>query len=219
MREWRTSGSVGRAPGNRCLYPEPDCLQRPLLRRSRFRQQLRPGVIAPRKAWRLWQGESPWRVRASHPPVARLASLAESQLSTRRTRGAPRRQRLLEAAGVTAPPAGLGQLRHGHGGRRGCERSRRPQERHRCGQVEQGRRRPQAVACRTRAVAERGKPQTLLSVANLGSWSPAPEAPQGQPGPGPLLEPPRHGGPGDRQAAQSRPRERPPETDGVSYHA
>src|SRR5437763_4934440 len=43
-RETFTSGSVGRAPGNRCLYPEPDCLQRPLLRRSRFRQQVKPSV-------------------------------------------------------------------------------------------------------------------------------------------------------------------------------
>jgi 2-dehydropantoate 2-reductase len=40
MRETFTSGSVGRAPGNRCLYPEPDRLQPPLLRRSRFRQQV-----------------------------------------------------------------------------------------------------------------------------------------------------------------------------------
>ena len=44
MRETFTSGSVGRAPGNRCLYPEPDCLQRPLLRRSRFRQQVSASV-------------------------------------------------------------------------------------------------------------------------------------------------------------------------------
>ena len=42
MRETCTSGSVGRAPGNRCLYPEPDCLQRPL--RSRFRQQVSASV-------------------------------------------------------------------------------------------------------------------------------------------------------------------------------
>ena len=34
MRETFTSGSVGRAPGNRCLYPEPDCLQRPVRRSS-----------------------------------------------------------------------------------------------------------------------------------------------------------------------------------------
>jgi len=44
MRETFTSGSVGRAPGNRCLYPEGDGLQRPLVPRSRFQQQLRPGV-------------------------------------------------------------------------------------------------------------------------------------------------------------------------------
>jgi len=34
MRETFTSGSVGRAPGNRCLYPEPDGLQRPVRRSS-----------------------------------------------------------------------------------------------------------------------------------------------------------------------------------------
>jgi hypothetical protein len=42
MRETFTSGSVGRAPGNRCLYPEPDCLQRPL--RSRCWQQVSASV-------------------------------------------------------------------------------------------------------------------------------------------------------------------------------
>jgi len=47
MRETFTSGSVGRAPGNRCLYPEPDCLQRPLLRRSCFQQQVSAGVRLP----------------------------------------------------------------------------------------------------------------------------------------------------------------------------
>ena len=29
MRESLTYGSVGRAPGNRCLYPEPDGKRRP----------------------------------------------------------------------------------------------------------------------------------------------------------------------------------------------
>ena len=42
MRSLRTSGSVGRAPGNRCLYPEGDALQRPL--HFRFRARLMPGV-------------------------------------------------------------------------------------------------------------------------------------------------------------------------------
>jgi hypothetical protein len=44
MRELRSSGSVGGLAGNRRVYPEADCLQRPLLRRSRFRQQLTPSV-------------------------------------------------------------------------------------------------------------------------------------------------------------------------------
>jgi hypothetical protein len=77
MRETFTSGSVGRAPGNRCLYPEPDRLQPTLLRRFSFRRQVSASVTAPRKAWRLLQGESPCRVRGSHPPVSRLASMAE----------------------------------------------------------------------------------------------------------------------------------------------
>jgi hypothetical protein len=44
MRETFTSGSVGRAPGNRCLYPEADRFQRTLLRRSRFQRRLTPSV-------------------------------------------------------------------------------------------------------------------------------------------------------------------------------
>jgi hypothetical protein len=77
-----------------------------------------------KKAWRLLQGASPCRVRASHPPVASLASMAESGAHTRRTRGTKRRPRLLEAAGGAVSPAGLGQLRNGAWcGRRGCERT------------------------------------------------------------------------------------------------
>ena len=49
MRETFTSGSVGRAPGNRCLYPEPDCLQPTLVPRCGFRQQVTPGVRLPWK--------------------------------------------------------------------------------------------------------------------------------------------------------------------------
>src|SRR5262245_55629778 len=49
MRETFTSGSVGRAPGNRCLYPEPDCRQPTLLRHSSFRQQVSFGVGLQRR--------------------------------------------------------------------------------------------------------------------------------------------------------------------------
>jgi hypothetical protein len=75
------------------------------------------------------------------------------------------------------------------------------------------------VACRKRDVGERGKPQPLLDVENLGRWSPAPEAPQGKPGNGTMLAPTLHGGPWDRHAEQDWHRESPPETAGVSYHA
>ena len=82
-KEQSTYGQQARVVRSPHLYPAeprtaPDCLQRPLVRRSRFRQQLSASVIAPRKAWRLLQGESPCRVRASHPPVSSLASMAES---------------------------------------------------------------------------------------------------------------------------------------------
>ncbi len=146
--------------------------------------------------------------------------MAESQGSVRRTRGATRRQSSLEAVGGTAPPAVLGQLRHGHGGRRGFSRARRQQERNRLGQVGQVRRSPQAVAGRqSDGDAARGKPQTLLDGDNLGSWSPAPEAPQGKPGTGTRLAPTLHGGPGARHAAQDGHRDSPPPTAGVSSPA
>src|SRR5712691_2078213 len=61
--------------------PAADAFQPLLLRRSGFQARLRPSVIAPRQAWRLLQGASPGRVRGSHPPVARRASMAESWLS------------------------------------------------------------------------------------------------------------------------------------------
>jgi hypothetical protein len=63
MRETFTSGSVGRAPGNRCLYPEADCLQRPLVPRCAPRQ-LKP---YPRESgWESEEcpkGQPPYRSR------------------------------------------------------------------------------------------------------------------------------------------------------------
>lgn len=35
------------------------------------------GVSAPRKAWRIWSGESPGMVRVNHPPLPSVAPLAE----------------------------------------------------------------------------------------------------------------------------------------------
>ncbi len=88
------------------------------------------------------------------------------------------------------------------------------------GQVGQVRRSPQAVAGRqSDGDAARGKPQTLLDGDNLGSWSPAPEAPQGKPGTGTRLAPTLHGGPGARHAAQDGHRDSPPPTAGVSSPA
>ena len=35
------------------------------------------GVSAPRKAWRIWSGESPGMERVNHPPLPSVAPLAE----------------------------------------------------------------------------------------------------------------------------------------------
>jgi len=46
MRSLRTSGSVGRAPGNRCLYPESDRQQPLLVPRSGFQWQGKRNVFS-----------------------------------------------------------------------------------------------------------------------------------------------------------------------------
>jgi hypothetical protein len=83
-------------------------------------------------------------------------------MSATNKRWAKRRQSILEAVGVTAPPDVLVQLRHGYCGRRGLSRSRRQHAPNRIGADGEVRRRPQAVACRKRDVEARGKPQRLL---------------------------------------------------------
>ncbi len=42
-------------------------------------------VGAPRKAWRIWSGESPGMVRVNHPPLSSVAPLAERRYRLRKT--------------------------------------------------------------------------------------------------------------------------------------
>ena len=150
------------------------------------------GVLAPRKAWRLLQGESPCRARASHPPVSSLASMAESWRIPRRTRWMTRRQRILSAVGVTAHPEVLVQLRNTLvADAEGLNAHRRPHKRIRVGEDAQVRRSPQAAACRERDVDELGRPQRLLPQGNSDAGSTAHEAQQGKPGHRTMLEPKR----------------------------
>src|SRR5438445_1754263 len=60
------------------------------------------------------KGEPPTRIESCVP--GGVAIVATNK------RGAKRRQRILEAAGVTAPPEVLGQLRRSYCGRRGFSR-------------------------------------------------------------------------------------------------
>ena len=48
MRETFTSGSVGRAPGNRCLYPDND----PAFMRDAYRSSLRGTYTLPNLGFR-----------------------------------------------------------------------------------------------------------------------------------------------------------------------
>ena len=75
MRETFTSGSVGRAPGNRCLYPEGDALRRPL--RFRFWARLMFSVdmidIANGCAKMTYKSDF-WRNRCVNLPIRRTKS-------------------------------------------------------------------------------------------------------------------------------------------------
>src|SRR4029450_9823545 len=155
---------------------------RPL--RSRFRQQVSASVIAPRKAWRLLQGESPCRVRARPPPVASLASMAESW------RHGEQDGRSVDR--VSCRPQGEPcPLKCWYSFERalvadaeGFNAHRRQHKTTRIGQGGQVRRSPPAVACRKRDVKELGRPHTFLPVENDDVWYTALEAQKGKPGHG-----------------------------------
>ena len=190
-----------------------------LVPRCGFRQRLRPSVIAPRKAWRLLQGESPCRVRARHPPVSSLASMAESREHGEqngrgvdsvscRPQGEPRPLQCWDSFAMALVADAEGFNAH-----------RRQHESIRFGEDGQVRRSPQAVACRKRDVEELGRPQTLLGVESRRRGYTAPEARKGKPGHGTMLEPKLYEGTRTRQAEKYCHRERPLDAPGESSHA
>ena len=161
--------AVGAANPSRTTR-SPDCLQRPLLRRSRFQRRLTPGVLAPRTLGVSCRVNVPGGYGlATHPD--RGWRPWRSRGLPRRTRGATRRQRILSAVGVTAPPAGLGQLRNTRvADAAGVHAHRRPHQRRRIGEEAKVRRRPQAAAGRKRDVEARGRPPRLRRVERVGDW-------------------------------------------------
>ena len=144
--------------------------------------------------------------------------MAESCGHARCTRGAKRRQRILEAAGGTAPPAGLVQLRQGSGGGRGFARSRRlhaPAAKARRGRSagvrrpwQAGREAAKHVGGPSRSCRGTRRWRADSSCGTAG-------APRTRPHAGacaPLWPTPR-------QVAESGPRASPPQAEGVSSHA
>ena len=88
---------------------------------------------------------------------------------TWRTRWTTRRQRILSAGGVTAPPDVLVQLRKTLvADAEGLNAPRRRHNHLRWGEDVQVRRSPQAAACRKRGVEARGRPHRRLCVGSLG---------------------------------------------------
>lgn len=131
--------------------------------------------------------------------------MVESWGRPRRTSWAKRRPRLRSAVGVTAPPAGLGQLRDTRvADAAGVHAYRRPPKRLRMGEEVTGRRSPQAAACRQSDVEARGRPPRLLAAGHAAAGSTAHAAPQGTPGHRTLRAPPRPEGT-LRQAGWGRP--------------
>ena len=63
---------------NIARYQSVDVLQSPYFRSRARSWRVSAGVSVPSEAWCVLQGASPCRVRASHPPVASVASVAES---------------------------------------------------------------------------------------------------------------------------------------------
>ena len=116
--------------------------------------------------------------------------MAESRWYTRRPRWAQRRQRILEAAGGTAPPEVLGQLRQGAWcGRRGLSRTPKATQAHPSGQGWKG---PPESSGRGRPDERRRstwEAPDVPAVENVGEWPTALEAQKGKPGDGTRLEP------------------------------
>jgi hypothetical protein len=176
-------------------------------------------AIAPSQARRILRGESPRRVRASHPPVSSLASVAESREG--RTRQAKRRQRILQAVGVVAHPEVLVQLRDWLAAdAEGFNVHRRQHRSTRDGEGVEVRRSRQAVACRKRYVGELGRPSRLLPAGRVLVGCTALEARKGKPGYGVMPGPTRaHTERRVRQAEEYCQRESPPYAEGESYQA
>jgi hypothetical protein len=139
---------------------------------------------------------------------------------TRRTRWAKRRQRILQAVGVTAHPEVLVQLRDKLAAdAEGFNAHRRPHKSIRLGEDVKVRRSPQAAACRKRYVEELGRPHRLLRGGSVGGWYTAMEAREGKPGNRTRPEPERRREKPVRQAEEYCKRESPPEASGESYQA
>jgi hypothetical protein len=121
---------------------------------------------------------------------------------------------------VTAPPAGLVQLREklvvdaeGFSGRR---------RRHEClrmGEEVQGRWSLQAVAGQQRDVEALGRPQRIRHVGSGGGGKTVTQAQKGKPGHGTRPAPKRRRGTHDKEAEEDEAKASPPQAGGQSEHA
>jgi hypothetical protein len=170
-----------------------DCLQPTL--RCGFRQRLRPGVIAPRKLGVSCRVKVPvGSGRATHPYRV-LRSWRSQGLDPGEQEGRSVDRASCRPQGEPRPLKCWDSFDMAIADAEGFHAHRRQYKTIREGEDGKVRRSPQAVAGRKRGVEARGRPQTLLPMSSNGVWSTAPEARQGKPGHGTMLEPARRWGP------------------------
>ena len=120
-----------------------------------------PNVSAPRKARRIWSGESPGMVRANHPPLPSVAPLAERCFGKEtgayvNKRGEAYTGYVVDRSGTQTPRAGIASKRLFRSA--SVVTCVKPTRSRRYGEPEEGRRSSQAAVCNNRCVVNAGDP-------------------------------------------------------------
>jgi RNA-directed DNA polymerase len=180
----------------------------------------RSSVIAPRRLGVSSRVKVPVGSGVATHPYRVLRPWRSSAREAANQTWATRRQRLLEAAGVTAPPEVRGPLRKGAWcGRRGFARTPKARPEHPSRRGGEG---PPESSGRGRPEERRTSPWDTPDAPGGGPprrGSTASEARQGHPGHGTRRAPQLYGGTHARQAERAHHRDRPLDAPGASEHA
>ena len=128
---------------------------------GRFRKPHDASVGAPRKAWRIWSGESPGMERVNHPPLPSVAPLAERPLwkgsaGHANKRGEAYTGYVIGRLGSQSLRAGIASK--GRSGLVSVVTCVKPKRTGHIGEPGESRRSSQATACNKRCVVNAGDP-------------------------------------------------------------